>query len=89
MNLEDMLKNFNPQMLGGVLKQMGNMLSSQQLEELQKMIAGTDKGELNEKLNHLNPEDLKRELSNNPKLAKELANNPEIMKKLNQILSKK
>ncbi len=85
MNLEDMIKNLNPQMLSGVLKQMGNMISPQQMEEVQRIVAGTEKGELNQKLNHLGPEDLKRELANNPKLAKELANNPEVMKKLNQI----
>lgn len=89
MNLEDMLKNLNPQMLSGTLRQMGNMISPQQMEEVQRIIKGADKGELNQKLNHLGPEDLKRELASNPMLAKELANNPEVMKKLNQIFGSK
>lgn len=85
MNLEDMMKNLNPQMLSMALKQMGSMISPQQMEEVKKVIQGTNKGELSQKLNHLGPEELKRELANNPMLAKELANNPEVMKKLNQI----
>lgn len=89
MNLEDMLKNLNPQMLSGAIKQMGSILSPEQMEQVQKVIAGTDKGELNQKLNHLGPDDLKRELAGNPALARELANNPEIMKKITQIFEKK
>lgn len=89
MNLEEMMKNLNPEMLSGALKQMGNMLSPQQMEQIQSIVAGTDKGSLNQKLNHLGPEDLKRELKNNPALAKELAKNPEIMKKLNDIFGLK
>lgn len=88
MNLEDMIKNLNPQMLSQAMKQMGNMLTPEQMTQLQQMVVGSEKGELSQKLNHLGPEDLKRELVNNPMLAKELAKNPEVMKKLNQFFGK-
>ena len=89
MNIEEMIKSLNPQMLSGVLKQMEGMISPQQMEEIQKIITGADKEKLNQKLNHLGADDLKRELNNNPMLAKELANNPEVMEKINQIFKKK
>ncbi|MBO5364489.1 MAG: hypothetical protein J6A56_03385 [Clostridia bacterium] len=89
MNLEEMLKNMNPQMLSGAISQMGKFLTPEQLQQVQQAIASTEKGALNQKLNHLGPEDLKRELQKNPALAKELANNPEIMQKINQIFGKK
>lgn len=89
MNLEEILKNMNPQMLSGAISQMGKFLSPEQLRQVQQAIAGTDKGTLNQKLNHLSPEDLKQELQKNPALAKELANNPEVMQKINQIFGSK
>ncbi len=89
MNLEEMLRNINPQMLSGAIKQMGTMLSPEQMEQVQKVISGTNQGELSQKLSHLGPEDLKKELASNPALAKELANNPEVMKKLNQLFGKR
>ena len=89
MNLEEMLKNMNPQMLSGAISQMGRFMTPEQLKQVQQVIAGADKGVLNQKLNHFGPDDLKRELQKNPALAKELANNPEIMQKINQIFHQK
>ena len=89
MNLEDMIKNMNPQMLSNAMQQMGNMLSPQQMTQVQQAIQTTDKGTLNQKLNNLSTADLQRELQKNPALAKQLAGNPEVMQKLNQIFGKK
>lgn len=86
MNLEDMIKNMNPQMLSNALQQMSSVLSPQQMKQVEQVIKSTDKGALNQKLNHLSDADLKRELQGNPALAKQLAGNPELMKKLNQVL---
>ncbi|MEE1047633.1 MAG: hypothetical protein U0M60_09435 [Clostridia bacterium] len=88
MNLEDMIKNMNPQMLSNALSQMGNMLSPEQLKQVEKAIKSTDKGTLNQKLNSLSTADLQRELQRNPNLAKQLANNPELMQKINGVFKK-
>lgn len=88
MNLEDMIKNMNPQMLSNALSQMSNMLSPEQLHQVEKAIKSTDKGTLNQKLNSLSTSDLQRELQRNPNLAKQLANNPELMQKINSVFKK-
>lgn len=88
MNLEDMIKNMNPQMLSNALSQLSNMLPPEQLRQVEEAIKTTDKGTLNQKLNNLSTSDLQRELKSNPNLAKQLANNPELMKKLNSIFKK-
>ncbi len=89
MTLDDLIKNMNPQMLSNAISQMGNMLSPEQMRKVQQTIQNTDKGELNQKLNHLSTADLQKELRQNPALAKQLANNPELMQKINQIFNKK
>lgn len=88
MNLEELIKNMNPQMLSNALSKMGNILSPEQLKQVQDAILTTDKGTIGNKLNNLNATDLQRELSQNPALAKQLANNPELMQKINQIFKK-
>ena len=88
MNIEDMLKNMNPQMLSNAMQQMGNILTPQQMNEISKAIKNTDKGELNKKLNNLSTADLQRELQKNPMLAKQLANNPQVMQKINEVFKK-
>lgn len=89
MNIEDMMKNMNPKALSEAMQRMGKILGPSQMEQVKKAIQSTDKGTLNQKLNHLTAEDLKRELTQNPALAKQLANNPEVMQKINQIFQKK
>ncbi len=87
-NIEDMIKNMTPQMLSNALGKMSKMLSPEQMQEVEKAIKGTNKGELDKKLNNLSTADLQAELSKNPNLAKQLASNPEIMKKINAMLKK-
>ncbi len=89
MNIDDMMKNVNPQMLSNTIQQMGKVLSPQQMQQIQQIIQSTDKGTLNQKLNHLTAADLQRELQQNPALAKQLANNPDVMQKINQLFQKK
>lgn len=88
MKLDDLIKNMNPQMLSNAIEQMGSILSPEQLRQVQQTIQSTDKGTLNQKLNHLSADDLQKELRKNPMLAKQLADNPELMKKINGIFGK-
>lgn len=89
MNIDDMIKNMNPQMLSNAVSKMSSILTPQQLKQVQNVIQSSDKGDLNKKLNNLSTADLQRELQKNPMLAKQLADNPEIAEKLNQIFKKK
>lgn len=57
-------------------------------KQVENAIKSTDKGTLNQRLNNLNADDLKRELQSNPQLAKQMANNKELMNKLNGIFGK-
>lgn len=88
MNIEDMIKNMNPQMLSNALSKMNSILSPEQMAQVEKAIKTTDKGELNKRLNSLSTADLQRELKSNPALAKQMANNPELMRKINSIFKK-
>ena len=88
MTIEDMIKNMNPQMLQNALSRMNSILSPEQIKQVENAIKSTDKGTLNQLLNNLNADDLKRELQSNPQLAKQMANNKELMNKLNGIFGK-
>lgn len=88
MTIEDMIKNMNPQMLQNALSRMNSILSPEQIKQVENAIKSTDKGTLNQRLNNLNADDLKRELQSNPQLAKQMANNKEFMNKLNGIFGK-
>lgn len=88
MTIEDMIKNMNPQMLQNALSRMNSILSPEQIKQVENAIKSTDKGTLNQRLNNLNVDDLKRELQSNPQLAKQMANNKELMNKLNGIFGK-
>ena len=88
MTIEDMIKNMNPQMLQNALNRMNSILSPEQIKQVENAIKSTDKGTLNQRLNNLNADDLKRELQSNPQIAKQMANNKELMNKLNGIFGK-
>ena len=88
MNLEDMIKNMNPQMLSNALAKMSTVLSPEQLRQVENVIKTTDKGTLNSRLNSLDSASLQKELKSNPQLAKSLSQNPELMKKINEIFKK-
>ena len=88
MTIEDMIKNMNPQMLQNALSRMNSILSPEQIKQVENAIKSTDKGTLNQRLNNLNADHLKRELQSNPQLAKQMANNKELMNKLNGIFGK-
>lgn len=85
MNIDEVIKNMNPQMLSNALNKMNGILNPEQMAQVEKAIKTTDKGELNQKLNALNTNDLQKEFKSNPALAKQLANNPELMNKINDI----
>ena len=86
MQIEDLLKNINPQNLKQALGQMHHMLSPEQMKQVEATIK---QGNLGQKLNGLHLADLKQELQNNPALANQLKQNPEVMQKINQVLREK
>ena len=86
MQIEDLLKNINPQNLKQALGQMQHMLSPEQMKQVEATIK---QGNLGQKLNGLHLADLKQELQNNPALANQLKQNPEVMQKINQVLREK
>ena len=88
MNLQDMISKMSPQMLSQGLQRISGSLTPEQMREMEKAIKNFDKGELNQKLNALNTQDLQRELQRNPNIAIKLAINPELVKQLNSILNK-
>ncbi len=88
MNLNDLVKNLNPEMLSHAIGQMGNVLTPEQMESVKQAIQSTDKGSLDARLNSLSADDLKHTLKTNPNIAKQLANNPELMNKINSIFKK-
>ena len=88
MTIEDMIKNMNPQMLQNALSRMNSILSPEQIKQVENAIKSTDKGTLNQRLNNLNADDLRRELQSNPQLAKQMANNKELMNQVNGIFGK-
>jgi len=88
MNLSDMISKMNPEMLSKGLKQVSSMLSPEQTAQMEAAIKSMDKGSLDNKLNNLSAEDLKKELLNNPNIAKNLAGNPELMSNLAAIFKK-
>ncbi len=89
MNMDEMLKNLNPQSLQKAMSQLGGILSPEQMQQVQKTLSGANKQALGKNLNSLNFDDFKQELQKNPNLARQLANNPEIMQKINQIFGQK
>lgn len=89
MNIQDMISKMNPQMLSQGLQKISSSLTPEQLKQVEHAIKNIDKGELNQKLNSLNAQDLQRELQKNPQIAKQLAQNPELMSKLNSIVKNK
>ena len=89
MNFQDILSKMNPQMLSQALQRFSVSLTPEQLAQVERAIKTTDKGDLNQKLNSLNIEDLKTQLQQNPQLSKHLAQNPELMSKISDIIKKK
>lgn len=78
MNIEDMLKNINPQKLDETIKKMQGMFPADQMAQAEKVLKSGVSA---------NTDELKKGL-NNPEFAKKLANNPEVLKKLNDMLNK-
>lgn len=79
MNIDEMLKNLNPQKLDETIKKMRGMFPPEQMAQAEKVLKSGNK---------INADELKKELSKD-EIAKQLADNPEIMKKLNGLLKNK
>ena len=89
MNLQEMLSKMSPQMLAQGLKQISGKLAPDQLKQAESAIKSMSSGDLKNKLNNLDAEQLKQQLQNNPDLAKQLASNPELLTKLTSIVKNK
>lgn len=89
MNMEEMLKNVDPNKLNGMLQKLEGVLTPQQMKQVRQTVQGGNPSAVQQKMKNYSAEDLKRELEKNPALARQLAANPEIMNQLNRILGKK
>ncbi len=89
MQIEDLLKNLNPQNLQQAMGQMQKILTPAQMKQIEATIRQGNMGELGKKLSGLSAADLEQELRNNPALYNQLRSNPEVMNKINRILKEK
>ena len=89
MNMEEMLKNVDPNKLNSMLQKLEGVLTPQQMKQVRQTVQGGNPAAVQQKIKQCSAEDLKRELEKNPALARQLAANPEIMNQLNHILGKK
>ena len=86
MNIQNMLSNVSPEALRQGLSKISNMLTPEQMAQMQSLLQGNDKNALNNQLNSLNPRDLLSVLKQNPKMMQSLSKNPQIMKALMETL---
>ena len=87
MNIQEMIKNMDPNTLKSTVDQMSAFISPAQKEQLLKVIDSAQKGELDAQLNHVKISDLKHQLSQNPALMKQVSQNPGVSEKLNEIFN--
>ena len=86
MNIQNMLSNVSPEALRQGLSKISNMLTPEQMAQMQNLLQGNDKNALNNQLNNLNPQELLSVLKQNPKIMQSLAKNPQVMKALVETL---
>lgn len=86
MNIQNMLSNVSPEALRQGLSKISNMLTPEQMAQMQSLLQGNDRGAINNQLNNLNPQELLSVLKQNPKLMQSLSKNPTVMKTLMEVL---
>lgn len=86
MNIQNMLSNMNPEALRQGLSKISNMLTPEQMAQMQSLLSGNDTNAISNQLNNLNPQDLLSVLKQNPKMMQSLSKNPQIMKALMETL---
>ena len=86
MNIQNMLSNVSPEALRQGLSKISNMLTPEQMAQMQSLLQGNDRGASNNQLNNLNPQELLSVLKQNPKLMQSLSKNPTVMKTLMEVL---
>ncbi|MBO5136310.1 MAG: hypothetical protein J6C17_02885 [Clostridia bacterium] len=86
MNIQNMLSNVSPETLRQGLSKISNMLTPEQMAQMQSLLQGNNKNAIGSQLGNLNPQDLISVLKQNPKLMQSLSKNPQVMKTLMEIL---
>ena len=86
MNIQNMLSNVSPEALKQGLSKISNMLTPEQMAQMQSLLQGNDKNAIGSQLGNLNPQELLSALKQNPKMMQSLSKNPQIMKALMETL---
>ena len=86
MNIQNMLSNVSPEALKQGLSKISNMLTPEQMAQMQSLLQGNDKNAIGSQLGNLNPQELLSVLKQNPKMMQALSKNPQIMKTLMEVL---
>ena len=85
MDINDLTKGDN---LNNTLKQFGNVMSKDQMNQVVNTIKNTNQEQLKQQLSKIDPKEINKVLSSNPGLQRAIGSNPDVMKKLNAIFSK-
>ena len=78
MDINDLTKGVNQNNLNNTLKQFGNVMSKDQMNQVVNTIKNTNQEQLKQQLSKIDPKEINKVLSSNP----------DVMKKLNAIFSK-
>lgn len=89
MQMDEMLKNLNPQNLQQALKTMQTVLSPEQMKQVEETLRQGNREEWKKNFSRFGTAELEAELKRNPNLAAQLRQNPEVREKLNRILQGK
>ena len=84
MDINDLTKGVNQ----NTLKQFGNVMSKDQMNQVVNTIKNTNQEQLKQQLSKIDPKEINKVLSSNPGLQRAIGSNPDVMKKLNAIFSK-
>ena len=88
MDINDLTKGVNQNNLNNTLKQFGNVMSKDQMNQVVNTIKNTNQEQLKQQLSKIDPKEINKVLSSNPGLQGAIGSNPDVMKKLNAIFSK-
>ena len=88
MDINDLTKGVNQNKLNNTLKQFGNVMSKDQMNQVVNTIKNTNQEQLKQQLSKIDPKEINKVLSSNPGLQRAIGSNPDVMKKLNAIFSK-
>lgn len=83
MNMND----FDQNKLNQALKQLGSMMSKDDINNILNTLKNTDQNEVKQQLGKISKTELNQVIAQNPSLKNIVASNPDFMKNLNSLLS--